>query len=68
MQFAPVKSNHNFIIYVHPMQLRLKDSPILKYVNSIIEQTSAASILKLLFSTYFRIFFVLKIVIKVLHE
>lgn len=68
MQFAPVKSNHDFIIYVHPMQLRLKDSPILKYVNSIIEQTSAASIFKLLFSTYFRIFFVFKIVIKVLHE
>ena len=68
MQFAPVKSNHDFIIYVHPIHLRLEDSPILKYVNSIIGQTSAASIFKLLFSTYFRIFFVLKIVIKVLHE
>lgn len=68
MQFAPVKSNHDFIIYVHPIHLRLEDSPILKYVNSIIGQTSAALIFKLLFSTYFRIFFVLKIVIKVLHE
>lgn len=52
MQFASVKSNHDFIIYVHPMQLRLEDSPILKYVNSIIEQTSAASIFKLLFSIF----------------
>lgn len=60
MQFAPVKSNHGFIIYVHPMQLRLEDSPILKYVNSIIGQTSAALIFKLLFSTYFRIFLCLK--------